>query len=76
YLRKRGELGEVKEGAVADLVLLSGNPLDDLGALYRPEGVMARGVWRTQADFRPRLDSIAAAKAAQKNLDLGVGLEK
>lgn len=76
YLLKRGELGEVKEGAVADLVLLSGNPLDDLGALYRPEGVMARGVWRTQADFRPRLDSIAAAKAAQKSLDLGVGLKK
>lgn len=65
YLRKRGELGEVREGAVADLVLLSADPLADLGALYQPEGVMARGVWRTRADFVPRLDSIAAAKTAE-----------
>ncbi|MBM4186380.1 MAG: amidohydrolase family protein [Gemmatimonadetes bacterium] len=76
YLGKRGELGEVREGAVADLVLLGGNPLDDLEALYHPDGVMARGVWRLAAEFVPRLDSIAAAKAAQKTLDLGVGLEK
>ena len=76
YLRKSGELGEVREGAVADLVLLAADPLADLGALYRPEGVMARGVWRPSADFTSRLDSIAVAKAAQKTLNLGVGLKK
>ena len=76
YLRAQGELGEVREGAVADLVLLPADPLVDLAALYQPNGVMARGVWRTRADLAPRLDSIAAAKAKQTSLDLGVGLEK
>jgi hypothetical protein len=63
YLGKAGELGEVKEGAIADLVLLPGNPFSDLEALYRTEGVMARGVWRTAADFAPLLDAIAARAA-------------
>ncbi|MFN0182015.1 MAG: amidohydrolase family protein [Gemmatimonadales bacterium] len=76
YLRKQGELGEVKEGAVADLVLLSGNPIENLDALYRPVGVMAGGVWRTAADFAPLLDSIAAKKAAETTMTVPAEIRK
>ncbi len=76
YLGKRGELGEVKTGAIADLVLLAADPLENLEALSRPEGVVARGVWRSAADFAPRLDSIAQAQARQTSPNLGPGTEK
>ena len=76
YLRKQGELGEVKAGAVADLVLLSGNPIENLDALSRPAGVMAGGVWRTAADFAPLLDAIAAKKAAQTTMPLPAKIRK
>jgi len=33
YLGRSGEFGEVREGAVADLILVKGNPLKDLAAL-------------------------------------------
>lgn len=37
--------GIVRPGAVADLLLLDANPLDDLGTLERPLGVMVEGRW-------------------------------
>lgn len=76
YLRKQGELGEVKEGAAADLVLLPGNPIENLEALYRPVGVMAGGTWRTAADFAPMLDQIAARKAAQASMKVPATIRK
>lgn len=38
-------LGVITTGARADLVLLSGNPLEDIRAVARPLGVMLRGRW-------------------------------
>ena len=40
-----GEFGVVKRGARADLVLLEGNPLDDVRNASRIAGVMVRGRW-------------------------------
>lgn len=37
---KSGELGVIKEGALADLVVLDGNPLKDLSLLSKPEGYL------------------------------------
>jgi imidazolonepropionase-like amidohydrolase len=45
-LRDLARLGTIEPGAVADLVLLSGNPLEDVGHLSRVDGVMTRGRWR------------------------------
>src|SRR5262249_2636050 len=42
-LGKRGELGVVAPGALADLVALSGNPLDDVHALEKVQFVMKEG---------------------------------
>ncbi|MCC5861963.1 MAG: amidohydrolase family protein [Gammaproteobacteria bacterium] len=47
------EIGQVAERHVADLVLLTGNPLEDFAPLRRPLGVMVRGEWFD----RERLDA-------------------
>ena len=40
---KEGELGEVKEGYLADIIAVDGNPLDDLSALRAVKFVMIDG---------------------------------
>lgn len=40
-----GETGQVEVGMWADLVLLDGNPLEDIRNTRRIEGVMSRGRW-------------------------------
>lgn len=45
FLGADGEFGTIVPGARADLLLLSGDPLDDLGALRVPDGVLVRGAW-------------------------------
>ena len=59
FLGTPGEFGVVRTGARADLLLLSANPLDDLGALRRPEGVMARGRWYPSARLNQFLEDVA-----------------
>ena len=51
--------GRIAPGQRADLLLVEGDPLTDLGALGRIRGVMARGVWRTAED----LDRMRAERA-------------
>ena len=36
-LRREGELGVVAAGAIADLLIVDGNPLEDLSVLAEPE---------------------------------------
>ncbi len=64
YLGRSGELGEVAEGAVADLILIGGNPLEDLSALEQLDGVMTRGIWRDRAALDELLAGVAARAAA------------
>jgi hypothetical protein len=52
--------GFIASGARADLVLLSANPLDDLRALARIDGVVLNGRWLSRA----ALDSIAPLRPA------------
>jgi imidazolonepropionase-like amidohydrolase len=40
-----GEIGELRQGLCADLLLVDGDPLHDLAALCRPVGVVARGAF-------------------------------
>src|SRR5713226_6831828 len=52
-LGKRGELGVVAPGALADLVAVSGNPLDDVHVLEKVEFVMKDGaVFKSSAGER------------------------
>ena len=53
------QLGSVAVGKEADLVIIEGNPLDDLAALWQLYGVMLRGQWYTAAELEARLDQMA-----------------
>ena len=44
-----GETGALRTGLCADVLIVDGNPLDELAALNRPIGVAARGVWNPTA---------------------------
>ena len=54
------EFGTIREGLAADLVLVADNPLDDVAALARPEGVMVRGRWLDRAALDDGLEAIEA----------------
>ena len=52
FLGQEGEFGVVAPGARADLLLLDGDPVADLGALEAPAGVMVRGRWFREPESR------------------------
>lgn len=54
------ESGTIAVGKRADLVLLDGNPLDDIGNAAKRAGVMVNGRWLSADAIRARLDVIAA----------------
>jgi imidazolonepropionase-like amidohydrolase len=45
FLEREHDFGTVSVGLAADLLLVERNPLDDLGALDAPAGVVVRGRW-------------------------------
>lgn len=57
YLRHPDWPGIVKEGARADLVLLRGNPLADVGHTRTPDGVSIRGCWLDAESLRRRMEA-------------------
>ncbi|MCK5438853.1 MAG: amidohydrolase family protein, partial [Gemmatimonadetes bacterium] len=46
FLGATNEFGTIAVGRRADLLLVDGNPLDDVGALRTLSGVVLRGEWR------------------------------
>lgn len=63
YLQAKDKFGTVTAGQRADLVLLTANPLTDLGNVQKRAGVMVSGRWIAEADIQTRLEKIAAANA-------------
>ena len=51
-------LGVIKTGAVADLILLNGNPLEDINFTKNIEGVMLDGKWLSKAWIDETLKSL------------------
>jgi len=58
--------GQVAVGMRADLLLLQSDPLQNLGALERPLGVMADGRWYSQKDLKALLERL---KQRYRHLD-------
>jgi hypothetical protein len=54
-----GNFGQVIEGMEADLILVDGNPLEDLKNLRNPAGVMVRGQWLDRETIQQKLTEIA-----------------
>ena len=57
YLDQK-DAGVIKEGAVADLVLLGGNPLVNISETQNIEGVMLNGKWLTKDYIRAELKKL------------------
>jgi hypothetical protein len=60
FLHQADEFGSLKVGQRADLLLLDGNPLQDLAASEHIAGVMVRGRWLPKSDLDAMLEKIAA----------------
>jgi imidazolonepropionase-like amidohydrolase len=54
-----GDLGVIAPGRAANLILVSGNPLDSVAVLRRPNAVIVNGVYLDRATMDRRLDEIA-----------------
>ena len=60
FLGKENEFGTINPGKRADLLLINGNPLDDVTRLSRPIGVMTRGRWFTREQLQQLLATLAS----------------
>ncbi|MDW3645970.1 MAG: amidohydrolase family protein [Bacteroidia bacterium] len=67
YFKQEGEYGVVKEGASADLILTTANPLDQPATIRDNLGVMVRGKWMPREELDASLKEIAAKYAAMNN---------
>lgn len=55
---KRDDAGVIKPGAVADLVLVNGNPLQDINAVKNIEGVSLAGRWLSKEYIEQELKKL------------------
>lgn len=60
YFAEQDQFGTIEEGMRADLILLDGNPLEDLSYIQNHAGVMARGRWFSRAMIDEQLAKIEA----------------
>ena len=65
FLCAAGEFGVVAQGARADLILMDGNPLDDISVATDPAGVMVRGAWLPREKVAQMLERLAESYAKQ-----------
>ena len=67
YLGELDEFGTVEAGKRADLVLLEGNPLEDIANTREIAGVMVRSRYYTRADLDLMLEAVAKDYEAVKS---------
>jgi imidazolonepropionase-like amidohydrolase len=60
FLGKEKELGTVEKGKIADLVLLEGNPLEDIRNTQRINTVVIRGKLIAKAELEQMLATVEA----------------
>jgi len=61
YFKNEDSFGMIAVGQRADLILVDGNPLQDVAHVARRSGVMVRGTWLPEADLQARLAQIAGS---------------
>jgi imidazolonepropionase-like amidohydrolase len=64
FLGKLADAGTVAAGKRADLLLVKGNPLDDVSNAALRAGVMVRGRWLPEDELRTMLDDLARRRAS------------
>lgn len=66
YAQRTDQVGAVREGLKADLILVEANPLDDIANLKRRAGVMVRGRWLPEQELQRRLEEQALSFQASR----------
>jgi hypothetical protein len=64
FLGREQEFGRVAPGLRADLLLLAGNPLEDIRAIRDPRAVIVRGRWLSRHDLDGMVDALRAPAAS------------
>ncbi|MFA6985711.1 MAG: amidohydrolase family protein [Arenimonas sp.] len=64
YLGESGEAGTVEVGKRTDLLLVEGNPLEDISAASKIVGVMMRGRWIGRDEIDKKMREIRESSAA------------
>ncbi|MEW6735817.1 MAG: amidohydrolase family protein [Acidobacteriota bacterium] len=59
YFNELNEVGTVEVGKRADLILVDGNPLQNVTNVFKRSGVMLRGRWLSASEINKTLDEIA-----------------
>lgn len=52
-------MGQIAVGMQGDMILVAGNPLENLATLERPKGVLLRGEWKTIAEIEADLAELS-----------------
>jgi imidazolonepropionase-like amidohydrolase len=65
FFGREAEFGTVEPGKRADLILVEGNPLQDIRNVHRQAGVMVRGTWLPKEEIDRRLAAIAHRAAGK-----------
>jgi imidazolonepropionase-like amidohydrolase len=60
FMNAGNEFGTVEVGRRADLLLIDGNPLQDVANASKAVGVMVRGRWYSQQQLQDELENLAA----------------
>ncbi|MFC3417261.1 amidohydrolase family protein [Algoriphagus hitonicola] len=58
YMNAEADWGMIKEGMLADFVMVTDNPLENLKTMQKPLGVMMEGKWYDQVRLQAELDRI------------------
>jgi tetratricopeptide (TPR) repeat protein len=66
YFGRAGEFGTIETGKLADLVLLGGNPLTDIGKTRVIAGVMVRGRWLERKELDRAVGDVPTEYARQE----------
>ncbi len=67
FMKAGAEWGTVAKGRRADLILVEGNPLEDVANAAHRVGVMIRGAWCSEEELRGRLEALATANGLGKD---------
>jgi imidazolonepropionase-like amidohydrolase len=67
FLGQQDIFGTIKEGKRADLILVEGDPLEDVANVAKRAGVMLRGRWLPEKTLQNKLDELVASYTAPKN---------
>ncbi len=67
YFGEEKTSGVIKEGAVADLLLVDANPLEDIGNSRKIAGVMLGGDWLSRERLDKELAKLAGSGAGKNN---------